>query len=201
MFNSTFQCHPFGNQELAIPHPHPHPILSLKLEIARSHFLFSFPLVSPQSEPTYTLLKQHSHHNSQWLVPPTPGDRVWGSSTGCYCPCQPLWLVSHNYFSPGEARWPPFHKSSTLCFPYTPTVCICVCLVAQSCLTLHHSMDCNPEGSSVHGTFQARILEWVAISFSKGIFLTQGSNLRFLCLLHWQGDSLPAEPAGKIYLL
>ena len=29
-------------------------------------------------------------------------------------------------------------------------------------------MDCNPPGSSVHGIFQARILEWVAISFSRG---------------------------------
>ena len=38
------------------------------------------------------------------------------------------------------------------------------------------SMDCNPPGSSVHGISQARILEWVAFSFSKGIFLTQGSN-------------------------
>ena len=37
-------------------------------------------------------------------------------------------------------------------------------------------MDCSPPGSSVHGIFQARILRWVAISFSRGIFLTQGSN-------------------------
>ena len=33
------------------------------------------------------------------------------------------------------------------------------------CLTLCHPMDCSPSGSSVHGIFQARILEWVAISF------------------------------------
>ena len=36
--------------------------------------------------------------------------------------------------------------------------------------------DCNLSGSSDHGIFQARILEWVAISFSRGIFLTQGLN-------------------------
>ena len=41
-------------------------------------------------------------------------------------------------------------------------------------------MGCNPPGSSVHGIFQARILEWVAISFSRGSFPTQGSNLRLL---------------------
>ena len=39
-------------------------------------------------------------------------------------------------------------------------------LVAWSCLTLHDLMDCGPSGSSVHGILQARILEWVAISFS-----------------------------------
>ena len=44
---------------------------------------------------------------------------------------------------------------------------LCVCLVAQSCLTLYHSMDCSPPGSSVPGIFQARILEWVAVSSSR----------------------------------
>ena len=38
-------------------------------------------------------------------------------------------------------------------------------------------MDCSPPGSSVHGILQARILEWVAIPFFQGIFLTQGLNL------------------------
>ena len=40
--------------------------------------------------------------------------------------------------------------------------------VAQSCLTLCDPMDSSPPGSSVHGIFQAWILEWVAISFSRG---------------------------------
>ena len=40
--------------------------------------------------------------------------------------------------------------------------------VAQSCLTLGDPMDCSPPGSSIHGIFQARVLEWVAISFSRG---------------------------------
>ena len=53
-------------------------------------------------------------------------------------------------------------------------------------------MDCNPLGSSVRGISQARMLERVAIYFSRGIFLTQESNP---CLLHWQADSF--EPAGK----
>ena len=42
-----------------------------------------------------------------------------------------------------------------------------IMLVAQSCLTLQ-PMDCSPPGSSVHGILQARILEGVAIPFSRG---------------------------------
>ena len=42
--------------------------------------------------------------------------------------------------------------------------------VAQSCLTLCDPMDCSPSGSSVHGIFQAWILEWVVVSFSRGSF-------------------------------
>ena len=38
----------------------------------------------------------------------------------------------------------------------------------QSCLALCNPMNCSPPGSSVHGIVQARILEWVAISFSRG---------------------------------
>ena len=40
--------------------------------------------------------------------------------------------------------------------------------VAQQCQTLSDPMDCSLPGSSVHGIFQARVLEWVAIAFSKG---------------------------------
>ena len=42
--------------------------------------------------------------------------------------------------------------------------------VAQSCPTLCDPMDCNPSGSSAHGIFQARVLEWGAIAFS-GVLL------------------------------
>ena len=42
-----------------------------------------------------------------------------------------------------------------------------VCQVAQSCLTLSDLMDCSLPGSSVHGIFQARVLEWGAIAFSE----------------------------------
>ena len=40
--------------------------------------------------------------------------------------------------------------------------------VTQSCPTLFNPMDCSLPGSSVHGILQARILEWVAVPFSRG---------------------------------
>ena len=51
------------------------------------------------------------------------------------------------------------------------TFLLYVCLVAQLCLTLCNPMDYSQPDSSVHGIFQARILEWVAISFSNIIML------------------------------
>ena len=59
---------------------------------------------------------------------------------------------------------------------------------AQLSPTLCNPTVFSPPGSSVHGILQARTLEWVAIYFSRGIFLTQGLNP---CLLYWQTDSLP----------
>ena len=41
-------------------------------------------------------------------------------------------------------------------------------LVVKSCMTLANSMDCSPAGSSVHGISQAKIPEWVTVSFSRG---------------------------------
>ena len=73
----------------------------------------------------------------------------------------------------------------------------CECVRAKSiqlCPTLCDPVDGSPPGSSVCGILQARILEWVAISFSRGIFLTQGMNPCLLHLLQWQAGSLPLVP-------
>ena len=47
-------------------------------------------------------------------------------------------------------------------------LCLCACVYAQSCPTLCDPADCSPPGSSIHGIFQARILELVVISSSRG---------------------------------
>ena len=56
----------------------------------------------------------------------------------------------------------------------------------QLCPALCDPIDCSLPGSSVHGILQARILEWVTMPFSRGIFLTEGWKPRLLPLLHWQ---------------
>ena len=66
-----------------------------------------------------------------------------------------------------------------------------LCLVAQSCPTLCDPMDCNPPGSSVHWIFQARILEWVAISFSRGGLPNPGIEPGSPTL---EADTLTSEP-------
>ena len=76
---------------------------------------------------------------------------------------------------------------------------MCVCSITQSCPTLCDPLDCGLPGSAVHGIFQARILEWAAISFSRGIFPTQGSNLHVLCLLHFRWSPHPLSHRGYIW--
>ena len=53
-------------------------------------------------------------------------------------------------------------------YAYTREYCVCVCVCIQLCPTCCNPMECSLPGSSDHETFQARILEWVAISYSRG---------------------------------
>ena len=68
-------------------------------------------------------------------------------------------------------------------------------LVAQLCLTFCNPMYCSPLGSPVHGIFQARILDWVAILFSRGLPEPE-IEPGFPVL---QADSLPSEPPGNVH--
>ena len=66
-------------------------------------------------------------------------------------------------------------------------------LVAQSCPTLCDLLECSPPGSSVHGILQTRILEGVAIPFSKDL---PNPGFEPWSPALW-ADSLPSEPPGK----
>ena len=68
--------------------------------------------------------------------------------------------------------------------------------LTQSCLTLCDPMDCSPPGSSVHGIFQARMLEWVAIPSSRGSNLGLLHCQQILYHLSYQGS--PQGTGGSI---
>ena len=70
---------------------------------------------------------------------------------------------------------------------------LCCCLGTKSCLTLREPLDSGPPGPSVHGILQARTLEWVAISSSRGS--SQPRNR--ICVTYLQMDSLPPSHLGS----
>ena len=94
-------------------------------------------------------------------------------------------MISSSYKLSWEVMWLSF---LFLCVCLCVCVCVCVCVcthtytqlssfpaievkwneVTQSCPTLCDPMDCSLPGSSIHGIFQARVLEWGAMSFSRG---------------------------------
>ena len=112
-----------------------------------------------------SLLGEHS--GRFWnLLSALGGRRVWGAAGRRPLFTQGLWKERPGKFlgpkgSPSQGLWSRSH-----------------CLVAKSCPTLCDPMGCSPPGSSVLGILHARVLEAVAIPFSRGIFLTQGSTLR-----------------------
>ena len=71
------------------------------------------------------------------------------------------------------------------------------CSDTQLCRTLHDHMDYSPPGSSVHGHFQTRILEWVAISFSRESSQPRDQT-HISCVA---GEFFTTEPLGKPPLL
>ena len=72
-------------------------------------------------------------------------------------------------------------------------VCVCMCVCVYLCLTLCNPVDYIPPGSSVHGIFQVRILEWAAISHSSRNIPDPGIKPASAAL---QVDSVPTESLG-----
>ena len=80
-------------------------------------------------------------------------------------------------------------------------MCTCVCAKSlQSCSFFCDAMDCSPQGSSVHGILQARILECVAMPFPRDL-PNPGIKPTSPLLLHWQVGSLPLAQPGKLLKL
>ena len=110
---------------------------------------------------------------------PTPRHTAWGPEGGLnFSPCAGSFVGAQRCLH-SHVQWPSafqFQDNFRLVVcGRGPYVCVCV-LVTQLCPTLCDPMDCTHPGSSVHGILQATTLEQVPISFSRGIFPTQGWN-------------------------
>ena len=146
------------------------------------HARFPCPLPSPWACLNSCPLRQWCH--------PTTSSSVMPFSS-CL-PSPPAFLTF------GLGSWKCSSTSVIRCIAVSLNVCVCVCvcvyvLTPQSYLTLCNPMDCSPLGSSVHGIFQARTLEWVTIPFFRGSSIHKDTN-QVSCNA---GGLFTVEPLGK----
>ena len=125
------------------------------------------------------------------LISSSLGD-YWSSSSGKIS-------ETGTWRAPSATSLPAIHLLTLLHLSSKPSslleiTCVLCAKSLQLCPTLCNTMDYSPPGSSVRGILQARILEWVAISFSRG---SSWSNPCLLGLLHWQAGSLPPSHQGS----
>ena len=103
----------------------------------------------------------------------------------------------HNKWNKSERQIPYGITYVCVCMCACMRVCACVCVCVLIYVQLCDLMNFNPPGSSVHGISQARILEWVAISSSRG-FSPPRDQTHISCIfVHWQEDSLPLSHMGS----
>ena len=146
-------------------------------------------------------------YHSLWLL--VGGELYSGASIGeCYlsflirCQLLKLNLKSSTVFSRAGFTMPDkismrqteslvgkgkLREKQLLFLPYCQYKGFCACSVAHSCLTLCDPMDCSPPVFSVHGIFQARILEWVAILYFRK--------------LHPKYEAIPDPGVEAVYLV
>ena len=105
------------------------------------------------------------------------------------------YIFTSSVWFPGDPH-PYQHKS--FCQPF-PLGCCSVCAHAMSlqlCSTLCDPMDCSLPGSPVHGILQARILEWVAVPYSRGSSQPR-DRTHISCGFCSAGEFFTAQPLGK----
>ena len=100
--------------------------------------------------------------------------------------CSPQWLYQFTYLEPSLLDWKAHIVHLWWGWWFSRQV------VSDSC----NPMDCSLPGSTIHGILQASILEWVAISFSRGIFPIQDSNpglLHYRQILYYPPNTQDAK--------
>ena len=134
-------------------------------------------VVSPTMYILFVLKHFESHQSYQWS---TIKGSYWRSEMGTIC----------------------FRLLGKLCFVQSYLIHCVPAKFLQLCPTLCDPMDFSLPGSSVHGDSPGKNTGVGCHALLQGIFLTQGLNLRLLCLLHWQASSLPLalpEKAGSTF--
>ena len=112
-------------------------------------------------QPCFTSCFKLSHHAELGSDSPPEGNEGW-EACGRHC-------VQHFHLENGETEAQEGDACTRLGEIETLWMSKCECvLVTWSCPTLCNPVDCNPPGSSLYEILQARILEWFAISFSRG---------------------------------
>jgi len=147
----------------------------------------------------------NGHESEQTL-----GDSEWQGSLVCGSPCDckeldtSSWLSNNNKHSqhiPARQHVPNDGASSEY---HQPIKNGGGCLLTQSCMILCDPTDYSPPGSSVHGILQARILEWVAISFSRGYFWPKDrtciSWIGRQILYHWTTWEAPIKNSATFII-
>ena len=142
----------------------------LPLALSRHQFRGCNLVAKVPSHPSEGLLPTPAWHGPGSAPAREPWVRVPFSLFCHLYPCRPPMPVCH---LPSLTTSCPVTVLSSV---QDPPFELCVSL-SGSCLVLCNPLDCSPPGSSVHGILHARILEWVAMPSSRGIFPTERSNL------------------------
>ena len=140
----------------------------------------------------YSFCLEHSFSKYPWLTPSV----LWGLYPKDTFPWKPS-LTTVPKFQPILLTFNIFCLA--FCFPVSslPNTSYAWMLSRFSCVRLCDLMDCSPPGSSVLRDSLGKNTGLGCHALLQGIFLTQGSNLHLLCLLHWQAGSLPLVLCGK----
>ena len=134
------------------------------------------------------------------VLPPPPSPVEGSAGAACDAQCDVLTRPSGAAsLSPDDLRQGrgPSRMGPQRCVrprPSVPPRLKAMAVRFRLCPTLCDSMGCSAPGASVHGILQARILKWVAVSFSRAIFATRRWNPGLPGL---QADALRSEPPGK----
>ena len=124
----------------------------------------------------------------QQIYPKTNKTKLTHSNL--FNPLLKLWVLeTQSWGRELNTSTPGFYYLKTITKPSQSShSCFSQVKIVQSCLTL-----CDPMDYTVHGIFQARILEWVACSLLQGIFLSQESNWGLLHCRHGEGNGTPLQ--------